>query len=70
MTVRVTNNQLTFILGSESVSAPIATDGTYNHYALAYEAETGTMRIIENDTIILQQWLRKTSTSTPIIPFL
>ena len=55
VTVRVTNNQLTFILGSESVSAPIATDGTYNHYALAYEAETGTMRIIENDTIILQQ---------------
>ena len=55
VTVRVTNNQLTFILGSESVSAPIATDGSYNHYALAYEADTGTMRIIENDTIILQQ---------------
>ena len=53
--VRLSNNQLTFVLGSETISAPIQSDGQFHHYALSYEAATGVMRIIENDTILEEQ---------------
>lgn len=53
--VRLSNNQLTFVLGSETISAPIQSDGQFHHYALSYQAATGVMRIIENDTILEEQ---------------
>lgn len=53
--VQLTNNQLTFVLGSETITAGVQTDGTYNHYALSYEASSGIMKIIENDTTLEEQ---------------
>ena len=53
--VQLTNNQMTFVLGSETVTTNILSDGSYHHYALSYEAATGSMKIIENDVIRLQQ---------------
>ncbi|MGB1444839.1 MAG: LamG-like jellyroll fold domain-containing protein [Flavobacteriaceae bacterium] len=53
--VQLTSNQLTFVLGSETLSAPIQSDGAYHHYALSYEAETGNIQIVENDNIVGQQ---------------
>lgn len=53
--VQLTNNQMTFVLGSETLSTAILSDGSYHHYALAYDAGTGSMQIIENDVIIQQQ---------------
>ena len=43
------------MLGSETISAPIQSDGAYHHYALSYEAETGNIQIVENDNIVGQQ---------------
>lgn len=50
--IRLDGNQLTFMLGSESVSTNIASDGQFHHYALSYDSSEGEMTIIENDLVL------------------
>lgn len=49
--VTLSNNSMTFTVGSESVTASIATDGAYHHYTLSYANLSGRFTIIEDDAI-------------------
>jgi len=56
--IKVSNNQMVFELSSaHSISASIATDGSYHHYTLSYNYETGTAQIIEDDNVVRSQSL-------------
>ncbi|MGC6480489.1 MAG: LamG-like jellyroll fold domain-containing protein [Flavobacteriaceae bacterium] len=50
--VRLNGNQMTFMLGAESISTNIASDGQFHHYALSYDSDSGAMTIIENDLVL------------------
>ena len=50
--VSLSGNRMTFRIGGEEVSGQVASDGTWNHYAMSYNNETGQMVLIENDNEI------------------
>ncbi|MDA8917844.1 LamG domain-containing protein [Flavobacteriaceae bacterium] len=47
--IEVNGSQMQFRIGGEIISGQIANDGTWNHYALSYNNETGQLILIEND---------------------
>ncbi|MGC6402695.1 MAG: LamG-like jellyroll fold domain-containing protein, partial [Flavobacteriaceae bacterium] len=56
--IKISNNQIIYELNSaNSISAPISTDGSYHHYTLSYNYETGTAQIIEDDNVVRSQTL-------------
>ena len=47
--IEVNGGRMQFRIGGETISGQIANDGTWNHYALSYNNETGQLILIEND---------------------
>ncbi|SDX72735.1 LamG-like jellyroll fold domain-containing protein [Flavobacterium degerlachei] len=47
--IELIDSDLKYTIGGQSISATIAKDNTFNHYALSYDAMANTLRIIEND---------------------
>lgn len=47
--IELIDRDLKYTIGGQSISAAIAKDNTFNHYALSYNATANTLRIIEND---------------------
>ena len=46
--IELTNSDLKYTIGGQSISATIRKDNTFNHYALSYNATTIKLSIIEN----------------------
>ncbi|RTZ01666.1 T9SS type A sorting domain-containing protein [Flavobacterium sp. RSP49] len=55
--IELTNSDLKYTIGGQSISATITKDNTFNHYALSYDAAANKLSIIEND--------KEKKTSTP-----
>lgn len=51
------DSDLKYTIGNQSISAKISKDGTFNHYALSYDAAANKLSIIENDKEIQTQTL-------------
>lgn len=51
--VTVTNNTMSFAVGSESVNATINSNGDYHHYTLSYNNLSGRFTLIEDDAILI-----------------
>lgn len=47
--IEVNGSQMVFEIGGETISGQISNNGTWNHYALSYNNETGQLVLIEND---------------------
>ena len=47
--IAINTNVLEFTIGGETILSPIANDGSWNHYALSYNNETGQLIVVEND---------------------
>ena len=47
--IELTNSDLKYTIGGQSISATITKDNTFNHYALSYDAAANKLSIIEND---------------------
>lgn len=47
--IEVNGNRMQFRIGGETIAGQIANDGTWNHYAMSYNNETGQLTLIEND---------------------
>lgn len=47
--VELIDSDLKYTIGGKSIQTTIAKDGTFNHYALSYDATANVLRIIEND---------------------
>ena len=52
LNVALSNGQLSFTIGGETITANIATDQTWNHYALSYNNDSGQLILVENDNEI------------------
>ena len=58
LSIQVSNNQMVLALdSSNSITASIATDGSYHHYTLSYNYDTGAAQIIEDDNVLQSQTL-------------
>lgn len=57
--IELINNILRYTIGTESIEATIAKDGTFNHYALSYDDVKSVLSIIENDNEVQSQQLTK-----------
>lgn len=49
MKIELIDSDLKYTIGNQSISATITKDGTFNHYALSYDAVANKLSIIEND---------------------
>ncbi len=50
--IEISSNQMTFRIGGETLQGQIASDGSWNHYAMSYNNQTGQLVLIENDNEI------------------
>ena len=55
--IELIDSDLKYTIGNQSISAKISKDGTFNHYALSYDAAANKLSIIENDKEIQTQTL-------------
>jgi hypothetical protein len=60
LSITLVGSALTYSLGGESITATIASDGSFNHYALSYDDSNKVLTIIENDKILKQASTAKT----------
>lgn len=49
--IELIDSDLKYTIGGQSISATIAKDNTFNHYALSYDATAKRLSIIENDNV-------------------
>ncbi|MGO4904523.1 LamG-like jellyroll fold domain-containing protein [Flavobacterium sp. W20_MBD1_R3] len=47
--IELIDSDIKYTIGGQSISATIAKDNTFNHYAFSYSTSANTLRIIEND---------------------
>lgn len=50
--IAVSNTNMSFAIGTNSISSAIATDGSYHHYVATYASSSGKMTLIQDDNVL------------------